>query len=286
MLCNMLNQPKAYTARLNDHEFKTLSEFIYFEIGIKMPEAKRIMLEIRLQKRLRDLNMVSFKEYFEFVFSKENKGIELLNMIDVITTNKTDFFREPYHFEYLSNIYLPDLKRNKRSDFLKIWSAGCSSGEEPYTIAMVLNESFEKKLISDFSIFASDISTRILQKAVIAVYPMTKIEEVPLYYKRKYFLKHKDSNNQTVMILPSLRNKIIFERMNFMNPSFSVAKNFDLIFCRNVLIYFDRETQEKVIKKLCSCLKTGGILFLGHSESIINFDVPLSVIKPTIYKKI
>ena len=276
-----------FKAKLTDEEFRKLSEFIFREYGIKMPPVKKIMLQSRLQKRLRELNMTNFREYVEFVFSKEGQDNEVIHMIDVVSTNKTDFFREPVHFEFLTNVAIPEFyEQTNGKGLMKIWSAGCSSGEEPYTIAISLTELKERYPLFDFSILGTDISSRILRTALDAIYKENRLEGVPLNLKRKYFLKSKDRANPTVRVIPDLRKKISFARLNFMDSSYNVNEQFDVIFCRNVLIYFDRETQERVINKLCTKLKTNGIFFLGHSESITSMQVPLKQIKPTIFRKI
>lgn len=276
-----------YRAELSNDEFNKLSNFIYNESGIKMPPVKRIMLQSRLQKRLKELKMTSFKEYCNYIFSKEGLNNEIIHMLDVVSTNKTDFFREPVHFDFLTSNILPELiNTSKTFKSLKIWSAGCSSGEEPYTIAIVLFEYLEKNPGFDFSILGTDISTKILQKAIDAVYKEERVEGIPLALKKKYFLRSKDRENPSVKMGPMLRSKVHFDRLNFMDNSYNVRDMFDIVFCRNVLIYFDRETQEKVINKLCTKIVTGGYFFLGHSESIMNMNLPLRQIKPTIYQKI
>jgi chemotaxis protein methyltransferase CheR len=278
---------EAYKQVMTDEDFGKLSSFVYEELGIKMPYVKKVMLQSRLQKRLADLKIGSFKDYIEFVFSKEGQESEIIKMIDLITTNKTDFFRESSHFDYLTTTVLPEFcseKRNKKT--IKIWSAGCSSGEEPFTIAIVLKEFFQNHQDIDFEIFATDISLRILQKATTAIYPEDRISTVPASLKRKYFLKSKDQTNKTVRLVPEIRSRVTFQRLNFMDQYYAVEKEFDIIFCRNVLIYFDRDTQQQVITKLASKLRYDGIFFLGHSESITNMKVPLRQIKPTIFRKI
>lgn len=276
-----------YRAELTNDEFNKLSTFIYNESGIKMPPVKRIMLQSRLQKRLKELKMTTFKEYCDYIFSREGLNNEIIHMLDVVSTNKTDFFREPVHFDFLTSNILPELLDSSKSyKNLKIWSAGCSSGEEPYTIAIVLFEYLEKHPGFDFSILGTDISTKILQKAVDAVYKEERVEGIPYDLKKKYFLKSKDRENPSVKMGPMLRSKVHFDRLNFMDNSYSLRDMFDIVFCRNVLIYFDRETQEKVINKICTKIVSGGYFFLGHSESIMNMNVPLQQIKPTIYKRI
>lgn len=275
------------TYKMTNSEFNRLSSFILNNYGIKLPIAKKTMLEGRLQKRLRALNISSFREYCEYVFSPEGRQIELIHMIDVITTNKTDFFREGVHFDFLSNNILPNyLNNNFTGKQFKIWSAGCSTGEEPYTLAMVLSEFSEKYTGFDFNIFATDISGRALNAATTAVYTLEKALPVPLTFKKKYLLKSKNDQKKTVRIVPGLRTKVRFERYNLLDENIACTENFNVVFCRNVLIYFDRPTQEKVILKLCSKLEPGGYLFLGHSESVSNMNLPLMQIQPTIFKKI
>lgn len=251
-----------------------------------MPPVKKVMLQSRLQKRLRELNLSSFKEYIDYVFSKEGLNNEIIHMLDVVSTNKTDFFREPVHFDFLTQTALPELIQESRNRMLKVWSAGCSSGEEPYTIAIVMADFAEKNPGFDYSIIGTDISTQILQKAVDAVYKEDRVSIIPLETKRKYFLKSKERLNPTVKVGPNLRKKVRFGRLNFMDNYYDIPETFDIVFCRNVLIYFDRETQEKVIQKLCDKLRPDGYFFLGHSESIMNMQVPLKQVKPTIFKRI
>jgi chemotaxis protein methyltransferase CheR len=275
-----------FKAQLTQDEFDKLSRFIYKESGIKMPPVKKIMLQSRLHKRLRELKMSTFKEYIDYVFSKDGLNNEIIHMLDVVSTNKTDFFREPVHFDFLSDYILPE-NMALRQGFcnLKIWSAGCSTGEEPYTIAIVLSDFAEKNPRFDFTIVGTDISTQVLQKAIDGVYKEDRVSIIPMQTKRKYFLRSKDRTNPTVKVVPMLRAKVKFGRLNFMDSYYDIPDSFDVVFCRNVLIYFDRETQEKVINKLCTKLRSGGYFFLGHSESIMNMDVPLKQIKPTIFQR-
>ncbi|WP_207531964.1 CheR family methyltransferase [Desertivirga arenae] len=268
------------------HEFHRLSSFIYTHYGIKLPMTKKTMLEGRLHKRLVALKLPGYKAYCDYLFSAEGKLSELIQMVDLVTTNKTDFFREAIHFDYLSRHVLPSAAQNDPGKLFSIWSAGCSTGEEPYTLAITLSEFAELNRGFNFSIFATDISTRVLGAAVKAVYSEEKVQPIPLVLKRKYLLKSKDVKNKTVRIAPQLRSKVNFERINFIDDDFSTIQVFNVVFCRNVLIYFDRETQEKVIRKLCSKIEEGGYLFLGHSESISGMDLPLIQVHPTIFKKI
>lgn len=276
----------SYTEQLRDEDFVRLSKFIYSVAGIKLPPAKRIMLQSRLQRRLRALEIPDFKQYTDYVLSPQGQQAELVHMLDVVSTNKTDFFREPIHFDFLREQVLPAFCAEGQSRTLKVWSAGCSSGEEPYTIAIVLAEFFESHVGFDFSILATDLSTRVLAAAHNAVYKEERVEGIPFELKRKYFLRSKDRSKPTVRVVPALRKKVRFERLNFMDESYRVADMFDVIFCRNVLIYFDRKTQEQVIQRLCTKLKPHGNFFLGHSESVMNMHLPLRQLKPTIFEKL
>ncbi len=273
---------------LSSRDFSRLSVFIYDELGIKMPEAKQTMLAGRLSRRLRALSLSNFAEYCDFLFSPEGQEEEMVHLIDAVTTNKTDFFREPGHFDYLTRTALPELRRigsigaGRR---LKLWSAGCSTGEEPYTLAMVLAEYAAMHPGFDFDILATDISTRVLQVARRAIYPFERIEPVPMPLRSKYLLKNKDRKNPLVRIVPALRARIGFGRLNFMAEEFGLREKMDIVFCRNVIIYFDKGTQEKLMAKFCRNLNPGGYLFLGHSESLHNYDIPLVQVAPTVYRK-
>lgn len=269
---------------LKDAEFRRLSKFIQTNYGIKMPLTKRIVLQGRLQKRLKALAMHDFKTYTDYVFSPEGKE-EIIHMIDVVSTNKTDFFREPSHFVYLANHILPELARESKFRKINVWSAGCSSGEEPYTLAMVMSEFCEKNYGMDYSILASDISTIMLQQGADAVYREDHAIPVPVFMRSKYFLRSKDQTVSTVRIVKPLRDRVQFRRINFMDTSYATNFDFDIIFCRNALIYFERQVQESIINKLCQHLKPGGYFILGHSETITNMNVPLVSVGSTIYRK-
>lgn len=268
-------------------DFNRLSSFILQEFGIKLPPVKKTMLQGRLQKRLRILNINSYKDYIDFIFSEEGKQQELIHMIDVVTTNKTDFFRENNHFEYLKDHILPEfMQRTGGRETFKIWSAGCSSGEEPYTMAIVLQDFALENPGFQYSIFATDISTQVLTKAASAIYPMERVNVVPMALKKKYFLKSKNKMKPSVRVVQDLRKKVTFQRLNFMDSYYKIDLKFDAVFCRNVLIYFDKVTQERVISRQLNNLKKGGFYFLGHSESIMNMNLPLKQTRPTVFLKL
>ncbi|HEY3309885.1 MAG TPA: protein-glutamate O-methyltransferase [Desulfuromonadaceae bacterium] len=280
-------QPPGISAVLKEKEFNIFSKFIYQEVGIKLPPAKKIMVEARLQKRLKALGLRTFEQYSDYVFSSEGKSDEVIHLIDVVTTNKTDFFREPAHFEYLVKKAIPTLIGNSdagiRSPF-RIWSAGCSTGEEPYTMAMVLTEFAESLPGFRSSILATDISTQVLAKARNAIYAEDRVDTIPLNMKKKYLLKSRDKHKSLIRMTPHIRSMIQFQRLNFMDD-FDMREQMDVIFCRNVIIYFDKPTQERLLNKFCRQLVPGGYLFLGHSETLNGLNVPLNPVASTVYCK-
>lgn len=270
---------------MHDRDFKRFSELIYTVCGIKMPKAKRCLLESRLQKRLRALNMKDFSQYCDYVFSPRGQEEEMCNLIDVVSTNTTEFFREPGHFEILCRQVLPAWRKKHGGRALNVWSAGCSTGEEPYTLAMVLSDFARSNPGFCFHILATDISTQVLTKAARAIYPEERLSPNLQAVKKKYFLRGKGRSIGMVRVIPELRKLVCFERLNFMDD-FHLKTPQDVIFCRNVTIYFDRKTQEDLIGKFCQNMTLGGYLFVGHSEAIIGMEVPLMQMAPTVYQRI
>jgi len=271
---------------LSDPDFNRLSAFIHAQYGIHLPPTKKSLLEGRLRKRMKSVQASSFRNYCDYLFTKEGMAEELVHMIDAVTTNKTDFFREPSHFTYLTGKVLPELTDGASGhNKIVIWSAACSTGEEPYTLAMILSEYANQSRGFDFSILATDISTKVLGKAEQAVYEAEKIEPIPMALRKKYLLKSRDPLRQVVRIIPELREKITFRRLNLVDTDYPVPEGIHAIFCRNVLIYFDNATQERLIRQFCRHLAPGGHLFMGHAETLNNLKVPLHYVAPTIYRK-
>ncbi len=283
------NESVFLRAGLSQELFLRLSDFIYRESGIKMPLTKKTMLEARLQKRLRSMGLTSYDEYCSYLFSPEGIANELVHMIDVVTTNKTDFFREAQHFEYLIEHVLPSLVQSRgagiRRPFMA-WSAACSSGEEPYTLAMVLDQFSRRARGFTFQVLGTDISTRVLETARDGIYHEERIEQIPLELRRSYFMKSRDRSRKLVRVVPELRAHVKFRRLNFMEEDFGMREKMDVVFCRNVLIYFDRPTQEAVINRICGHLHSGGYLFTGHSETINGMKVPLTPVANTVSRRI
>jgi len=274
-----------YKAVLEQNEFKLISNYINQNFGIKLPDHKRIMLQSRLVSRLAKLNFTNFKDYTDYVFSEEGKLMELPNMIDYISTNKTDFFREAVHFDFLKNTAIPEFIQTSKTHPMRIWSAACSSGEEAYTIAMVANHMRKLHREFDFTILGTDISYRMLEKATKAIYPIHFSINIPLELKNKYLLKSKDTTKQEVRVIKELRDKTSFSWHNLMDNKYNLIGSFDIIFCRNVLIYFSKEDQLHVLQNLIKKLNPNGYLFLGHSESITHFNLPLKSLSNTIFQK-
>lgn len=272
---------------LSMKDFRKLGAFIHSELGIKMPDVKRGMVESRLRRRLNRLKLKSYSDYCDYLFSPEGMQKELAEFINVITTNKTDFFRESHQFTYLKEQALPELIESGivRGTF-SAWSTACSRGHEPYTLAMVLAEFSRTWGQFPFRILATDISTRVLDIARKAVYDHEEIEPVPMGLRKKYLLRSKDREKKQVRIVPGLRGKVKFRRLNLMDKQYPNVEQMDVIFCRNVMIYFERQTQETLLTHLCQHLKAGGYLFVGHSEVIQSNQLPLVTQGASIYRKV
>ncbi len=273
---------------LSDRQFRTIAELIEAQVGIKLPAAKRLMLEGRLHKRVRALEYSDLNEYVEDQFKAGHLDDgELTHLIDVVTTNKTDFFREPSHFDFMKEIAVPELlkPRTRETCDLKIWSAACSTGMEAYSAAMVLDDMKRAGGRFQFRILGTDISTAVLRLAKTAIYTRDTIEPVPKEFAKRYFLTSRDKSLGEVRVVPELRRSTHFMRMNLMDQTYPVDRDVDIIFCRNVLIYFEKHTQRKVVDRLCSHLRPGGYLMVGHSESMVHSVVPgLKQVQPTIFR--
>lgn len=281
-----------YSDRLSKSDFSRLSHFIQSNMGIKMPLSKLTMVESRLRKRLRSLEINRFSDYCDFLFSNRGMEKELKFFIDVITTHKTEFFREPDHFEYLVQKAVPELIAKKGVGLkrkLTFWSAASSRGNEAYTIAIVMDE-FQKRypgLNLDYSVLGTDISRDVIDDAQRAIYNNDEIDPVPFDLRKKYFLRSKDPNKNLVRVVPKLRNKVQFRQLNLMNGDFKLREAMDIIFCRNVIIYFDRKTQDELILRLYQHLKPDGYLFMGHSEVLHCTDnIRLVPTAPSVYRKV
>jgi chemotaxis protein methyltransferase CheR len=270
---------------ISGKDYARLCKLIYAEAGIHLGTERKTMLEMRIKRRLKILNLQSYREYCDYLFGHEGLKDEITHLIDVVTTNKTDFFREPQHFNYLAGHALPELtERNGARPFL-IWSAGCSTGEEPYTMAIVLSEYALAHPGFRFRIMASDISSIVLAKAEMGVYTNAVVAPVQPLLRQKYFMRSREPGSDQVRVVPELRRSIEFRRLNFMDADLGVTEKVDAIFCRNVIIYFDRETQERILLKLSNCLHPGGYMFVGHAETLHDMNLPLTPVAPALYRR-
>jgi chemotaxis protein methyltransferase CheR len=271
--------------RLSKRNFEALSRYIYDYSGIKMPITKITMLEGRLRRRLRATGIGTLDAYCEYLFKQNGLATESTYLIDAVTTNKTDFFREPKHFEYVEQVVLPEMLAAGHKK-LRVWSSACSTGAEPYTMAMVLQEFVSANREVDYRILATDLSTDVLQAAQRGVYPRDMVAPVPKSIQQKYVMVARERGRTDVRISARLRSKVGFARLNLMDDSYPVGDPMHMIFCRNVLIYFDKVTQAKVLTRLCDCLMPGGYLFVGHSESVTGIPLPVKQVANTVFRKI
>jgi chemotaxis protein methyltransferase CheR len=276
-----------HSPTLSDRDFNRFSAFIYEACGIKLPPIKKTMLSARLQKRLRQLHLDSFTAYLDYVLSPDGQAAELNHMIDVVSTNKTDFFREAKHFDVMTSLVLPDYAQrmtHSSHKTLRVWSAGCSSGEEPYTLAMVLDDFFSRYPGLDYSILATDICTEVLARAEEAIYTDEVVAPVPPALRNKYLMKGKGGSQGFHRVVPELRRKVLFKRLNFMDRDFGIEQQMDLIFCRNVIIYFDRKTQCALFEKFYRQFSPKGHLFTGHSETLEAIGDRMERVAAAVYR--
>jgi chemotaxis protein methyltransferase CheR len=271
---------------LSSRDYARLCELIYQEAGIHLGGGKHTMLEARIKRRLKALELNSYGDYCDYLFGQQGRKEEIVHFIDVVTTNKTDFFREPRHFDFLAETALPELTSQNGGRPLLIWSAGCSTGEEPYTLAIVLSEYAQTHPSFRFRILATDICTTVLAKAEMGIYSNEVVGPVPTALQRKYFMRSRDSSAGRVRIAPELRRLIEFRRLNFMDAHYGLSEKADAIFCRNVIIYFDRPTQQSILNKLARNLVPRGYMFVGHAETLHDMDLPLTPVAPALYRRL
>lgn len=278
---------KLESFQISDELFLKLGKMITERYGIKMPLDKKVMFQARLQRRLRELDIQSFEEYAAILLNDQGDSTEFDLLADFITTNKTEFFRKMDHFDFISDHFLPDfIKGNQYLPHLRLWSAGCSSGQEAYSIGITIEEYMRKNgVLFDYSILATDISGRMLKVAKEAIYPMSQIDEIPRDIKQLYFLKSKDMKDPKVRVVKGIRDRVRVAYMNLMDGLYPFNTKFDIVFLRNTMIYFNSEVQLDVLTKVIKNLNTGGYLFIGHSESLVNMNLPIKSIAPSVYVK-
>lgn len=273
---------------ITNSEYEKLSNLLEKKTGIQLPLSKKIMLMVRLNKRLKSLGINNYDSYYNYLMTIEGDQIELENAINAISTNKTLFFREDQQFGYLEKKVIPLFlnKRELMNKKLNIWSAGCSSGEEPYTLAMILENSNYINNDILYSIMATDISTKVLEKAKKAIYHKKDINAIPLEFQKKYLLRGKYKYDGLYSIVPEVKKNITFKKHNLMDQTFYNMGKMDIIFCRNVIIYFNKEIQHELIEKFYSVLRPGGFLFIGASETFFEVDNLFRQVGPSIYQKL
>ncbi len=262
---------------LKDRDFIFFQKLIFELAGISMGSSKKPLIGNRLATRLRYFELESYEDYCKILSKNENEE-ERQIFIDLLTTNETSFFREPIHFEFMKSHIL---NTESLANPFRVWSAACSSGEEPYSIAMLLEDKIKR---GKWEVVASDISTRVLEKSQNGLYPIDKSEKIPTDYLKKFCLKGVNANSGYFKISDAIRNEIRFLSVNLNQPFPNLGK-FNIIFLRNVMIYFDKETRVKLIRQISSALEKDAYLFIGHSETLLEITDQLVMIRPTIYRK-
>ncbi len=279
-----MNELLEEKVELKEADFRRISDIIYNHCGINLHNGKRALVRARLAKRMRDVRINQVDTYLDFALHDE---AEFFKLVDSISTNLTSFFRENSHFDYLSREYLPSLIERKKkagSHKIRFWSAGCSSGEEPYTLAIVLREFFQDLTGWDILILATDVSTRMLEQAAAGEFDDARIQPLTQQQRHRFFSTSSLTGRKVHQVRPDLKKMIRFRYLNLMEP-WPFKGPFDGIFCRNVMIYFDKSTQEKLVNRFYHCLDKMGVLFIGHSESLTGINHPYKYIQPATYMK-
>lgn len=281
MIKSIVNEVK-----LEDKDFRRISDMIYKHCGINLHAGKKELVRARLAKRLRLLSIKTFPEYIDHALN-DSTGNEFTNLVDSLSTNLTSFFRENQHFEYLRKNFLPRVmaeKASSRDCVIRAWSAGCSSGEEPYSIAITLLEAIKMDRNFTAKILATDISTQVLAKAKAGVYVPERVAPVSPALKNRYLVSEKSGHCKVFKAGKALKDVVFFGHLNLMD-NWPIKVPLDFIFCRNVMIYFDKPTQERLVKRYWQVLNPGGLLFTGHSESLTGINHKFRYVQPTIYIK-
>ncbi|MEN6427681.1 MAG: protein-glutamate O-methyltransferase [Phycisphaerales bacterium] len=271
---------------LGEQEFRLISDLVYKHCGINLHDGKKELVRARLAKRLREGNFGNFSDYIRYVL-EDSTGREFSILVDSLSTNLTKFFREDQHFEYLRSQFLPRVlaaKQGRHDLRIRGWSAGCSTGEEPYSIAITLLEAVAGKGRWDVKLLATDVSTRVLERAQEGIYEADRVEPIPLPLRSKYLVRKKERGRDLYEVGDTLHNMVLFRYLNLMED-WPVKGPLDFIFCRNVMIYFDKPTQGRLINRYYDLLASGGVLFTGHSESLTGIEHKFRYVQPTIYSK-
>jgi chemotaxis protein methyltransferase CheR len=269
---------------LSDEEFRAFAELVHAKAGINLNSGKKELVRARLAGLVRSGSFTGLADYYDYIIN-DPTGDELVRLLDAISTNLTSFFRESKHFRFMVERFLPTLIQEKtKTKRLRIWSAGCSTGEEPYSIVMTVFEYFPKPFQSDFKVLGTDLSTRVLQSARAGVYSSDAVREIPVSILRRYFLRGDGKWTGYYRLSPHVRDSVVFRRLNLIEP-FPFRHAFDLIFCRNVMIYFDKKLQADLVARMYRVLEPGGYLFIGHAESLSGINRQFTYIEPTVYRR-
>jgi len=279
-----------FEIEMSEKERMDLSSLIELRFGIKMPPVKKVLLTSRLSKRLNALGFKSYSEYYKYLTTEKGSADEFNIFADLVSTHETSFFREPQHFEYLYNTALPQLLEERGAGVknqLRVLSSACSTGEEAYTISVTLQEFLRNNNLNSYSykITGTDISTKVVNAASRGVYHESRIRNLPHEYKKRYFMKGKGSKSDLVRVIPEVRASAEFHYMNLMDEKYPFTEKFDIVFFRNAMIYFDRENQEKILRRLSTHMNKGGFLFIGHSETVSGYNLPLRSVATTVYRR-
>ena len=275
------------TKELSREDYELIRRLVYAHSGINLGDQKMQLVQARLGKKVREGEFGSFREYYRHV-EKDPTGEELCKLLDAISTNTTHLFREIRHFTLLKQFitgFVDDRSRQAKHKTFRIWSAACSSGEEPHSIGMVAHDVLRSHPAVELKILATDLSTRMLSKAQLGLYDSHRVGTVPPDLRHRYLQKVMDNGQQCLQIIPELRRLITFSRFNLMSPTFPFKYGFDIVFCRNVMIYFDRQTQATLVNKIARHIQPGGYLMIGHSESLNAIQHPFQYVEPTVYRK-
>ena len=270
---------------LDDADYRFVASLLYSRFGIQLGKAKRVLVAGRLTKRVRQLGFTSFPQYFEYL-QADTSGSELSEFINRLTTNHSFFYRERDHFEFLRHEVFPEIRRRLERDPrypVRIWSAGCAAGEEVYTLALVLRDFFGPAIDhADFGLLATDISLAALKAAQAGVYPAQKLSELPPALRAGF----REVGNDLFELPPEVKRMVLFKRLNLMADAYPFKNPFDVIFCRNVMIYFDQASRSRLVNSFYRHVKPGGHFFIGHSETILRTDCPFEYVSPAIYRKV
>jgi chemotaxis protein methyltransferase CheR len=272
--------------KISDEQFKFLADYLSSRYGLRIPPEKRVLMESRLISRLNSLKLETIEQYLDYTFKSKTPNNEYQFFVDQLTTHKTFFFRENYQFDFLQNNLEGYLRKRGSNNQLNVWSAGCSTGEEVYTLGMILNEKKRDITSLDYKIVGTDISIPSLKKAAKGIFTH-ELENLPNHFKEKYFAPIDQAGRPALQFgNAEIKSRIQLGVLNLNNKAYNLPNVFDFVFCRNVIIYFDAKTRQEVLTRICDKIKPGGYLFLGHSETALGTTLPIKSIQPTIYQKI